>query len=384
MRVLFILHNSNLHSGANLAMLEVITQLKKYNIQPFIVFPDSEGTALDYCKENGLEYKVSEYWMMLLSETDSCIKNIIKLPLLLYRRVKMNKSCHKFKEVMSSIDLVYSNTCTMTFGLMLSQKYSTPHIWHIREFGDLDHRLIYPFGKKQYFSLANKIKSEVVLISKCLYNSRLDYFENEKMHLIYDDVDSKYVNLTDRVVGKSKNILIAGDIKEGKGQLIAAEAIVLLNSQGEDSFTLYIAGKIGDDRYKSKIDLLIEKNGLQDKIIFLGHVSDMNELRNKMDIGIVCSNSEAFGRVTVEGMLSKMAMIGRNSGATPEILEDGVSGLLYDGTAENLRDKLLLLRDKELFTQIADTGFKRAKELYVNGNCSKQIAKLIYATIGVE
>jgi glycosyltransferase involved in cell wall biosynthesis len=43
----------------------------------------------------------------------------------------------------------------------------------------------------------------------------------------------------------------------------------------------------------------------------------------------MCSHSEAFGRVTVEGMKSRLAIVGAAGGATPELIEDGRTGLLF-------------------------------------------------------
>lgn len=381
MKVLFVMHNNFLYSGATLAMLEVIEQLNKiYGIEVEVLFPKDGGTANQYCSENEIPYYVANYYVQMFSETDSCIKNCLKLPLLYIRELKMKKSCKALKNIMRNIDLVYSNSCTTLFGLLLSKMYSIPHIWHIREFGDLDHRLIYPFGKKRYFALANKIDSEIVLISKCLYESRREYFQKEKMHLIYDDVNRKYNNPTEKSEKEKLNILIAGDIKAGKGQMIAIEALGLLKVMAVNDFELFIVGKVGDQKYKDEMNELVEKYSIQDRIHYLGHVSDMNNIRMKMDIGIVASNSEAFGRVTVEGMLSKMAMVGRNSGATPEILQDGLTGLLYDGTAEDLKNKLILLRDRQFRINIAEKGYTKAVLSYVNGNCAKQVAELIYAT----
>ena len=60
------------------------------------------------------------------------------------------------------------------------------------------------------------------------------------------------------------------------------------------------------------------KYGIADSVDFVGFVEDeckqFEEIRR---FGIVASKSEAFGRVTIEGMLSHMLMIGNNTGACP-------------------------------------------------------------------
>jgi glycosyltransferase involved in cell wall biosynthesis len=45
-----------------------------------------------------------------------------------------------------------------------------------------------------------------------------------------------------------------------------------------------------------------------------------------MNIGLMCSRDEAFGRVTIEFMLHKMPVIASNSGANPELVINRING----------------------------------------------------------
>ena len=73
----------------------------------------------------------------------------------------------------------------------------------------------------------------------------------------------------------------------------------------------------------------IGKNHLQEYVTILPETDDMSHLLSTMDIGIVPSKSEAFGRVTVEYMLQNLAVIVNDSGANCEIVQDGISGMVY-------------------------------------------------------
>ena len=61
------------------------------------------------------------------------------------------------------------------------------------------------------------------------------------------------------------------------------------------------------------------------------------------------SKNEAFGRVTVEYMLQNLAVIASDAGANSEIIENGVSGLLYRlGDVDDLARKMIMyLEDKD-------------------------------------
>lgn len=67
----------------------------------------------------------------------------------------------------------------------------------------------------------------------------------------------------------------------------------------------------------------------------------MNELLHCAHIAVTASRCEAFGRVTVEYMMAGLAVIVSNTGANPEIIKDGETGLVYQyGKPEDLRDKI--------------------------------------------
>ena len=78
---------------------------------------------------------------------------------------------------------------------------------------------------------------------------------------------------------------------------------------------------------------MAKRLNVEDQIVFLGQVDDMNELYKASDIFCMCSNCEAFGRVTVEAMLAGNLIIGANSGGTPEILGNGEYGLLFESNS---------------------------------------------------
>jgi glycosyltransferase involved in cell wall biosynthesis len=77
-------------------------------------------------------------------------------------------------------------------------------------------------------------------------------------------------------------------------------------------------------------------------------------------VGIIASEYEGFGLVTVEYMLDSMPVIGYRSGATPEIVSDGTTGILYDdihGLAEAMKK---MIEDPALRKSMGAAGKERA------------------------
>ena len=94
------------------------------------------------------------------------------------------------------------------------------------------------------------------------------------------------------------------------------------------------------------------------------------------DVGLMLSQNEAFGRVTIEYMMHGLAVIASDTGATPEILENGKIGYLYHlGDYQDLAQKMrLLIENKTKIIEFSEKG--RAKAL----NCfsSKQNTRGIW------
>ena len=85
-------------------------------------------------------------------------------------------------------------------------------------------------------------------------------------------------------------------------------------------------------------------------------------LRQKACVEVVPSEEEAFGRVTVEAMMSRMPVIGSDSGANPELIVSGETGLLFKrGDAESLADQMQrMIENPEMISHMGDQAYERA------------------------
>ena len=83
-----------------------------------------------------------------------------------------------------------------------------------------------------------------------------------------------------------------------------------------------------------------------------------------VDVLVVCSGFETFGRVAVEAQKCDLPVILSNVGANPERIQDGVNGLLYaKGDIGDLVAKIEMLRDghvrSNFVEQIKSIGLER-------------------------
>eukprot|EP01029_Cantina_marsupialis_P008966 TRINITY_DN2104_c0_g2_i1.p2 TRINITY_DN2104_c0_g2~~TRINITY_DN2104_c0_g2_i1.p2 ORF type:complete len:107 (+),score=32.50 TRINITY_DN2104_c0_g2_i1:3-323(+) len=94
------------------------------------------------------------------------------------------------------------------------------------------------------------------------------------------------------------------------------------------------------------------------------------------DTLLMTSKNETFGLVVIEAMKNKTAVIGANSGGVLEIIDDNISGLLFEsGNHMDLAFKIeKLYNNKEQINLLASNGKKKADEVFDN---KKQFEKLI-------
>jgi glycosyltransferase involved in cell wall biosynthesis len=68
--------------------------------------------------------------------------------------------------------------------------------------------------------------------------------------------------------------------------------------------------------------------GLSDSIVFTGARGDVPDLMKSIDVLVVPSLNEGFGRVILEANAAGVPVVGANAAGIPEVIEDGVTGIL--------------------------------------------------------
>ena len=130
-------------------------------------------------------------------------------------------------------------------------------------------------------------------------------------------------------------------------------------------------------KYAKELEMFITQNNL-DNVELAGFVSDMNALRRRSDVEIVASTMEAFGRVTVEAMLSGNPVLAADSGANGELIENGRTGWLFEtGNEQALADKMLMvIENKSTIRIIGKNAFHAAVLKYLSHRNTQEIENL--------
>lgn len=125
--------------------------------------------------------------------------------------------------------------------------------------------------------------------------------------------------------------------------------------------------------YMRKLKVLVGQLDLNQNIRFLGQRNDVMNVMHSIDVLLIPSENEPFGRVVIEAMLAGKPVVGTNSGGIPEIVLDEKTGLLYKvGSLETVHKKLGRLVAEEVAQKMGATGRARIKELFsINETCRK-------------
>jgi glycosyltransferase involved in cell wall biosynthesis len=89
----------------------------------------------------------------------------------------------------------------------------------------------------------------------------------------------------------------------------------------------------GEGEMRPKLEHVIAELGLSDRIALLGKVEDVAAFLGTIDIGVLCSFSEGSSNAVLEYMAAGRAIAATAVGGTPQLLEDGVHGLLIPAGA---------------------------------------------------
>jgi N-acetyl-alpha-D-glucosaminyl L-malate synthase BshA len=123
---------------------------------------------------------------------------------------------------------------------------------------------------------------------------------------------------------------------------------------------------VGDGPDRSAAEWLAHDLGIQARVHFLGKQERVNELLPLADLMLMPSEQESFGLTALEAMSCMVPSISTRVGGVPELIDDGVTGLLYavgDVTAM-AQGALSLLNDRKRLETMREAGRQTAQNRF--------------------
>ncbi|MCM1495515.1 MAG: glycosyltransferase family 4 protein [Bacteroides sp.] len=367
MRVLYIASGDSKY-GASKSMVEVMLSMKKqYDIEP-VLLTRKANRLNQMCDKLGIENYVfwnrdimagSAYSNPLLN----ILKHLVKYGLYLYGGMRQS-GVSKIGLDFSGIDLIHSNLNRNDIGVWIAKKYNIPHIWHLRELGKEDYRV--QFYKPNCIDYLNQNADAFIAISKCVAKAwKQRGIQEKKIYLVYNGIDISQFEVKKKQDDALVKLVMSGHIQLTKGQDQLIQAIGLLEDEYKSCIQVDFYGEAYPD-YKKQLDKYVKEYHLEELVHFCGYCDHLPQKLSEYDIGVICSRAEGFGRVTVEYMAANLAVLASDTGANPELIEEGISGVLYPyNDIEALADRIrYMVKNPEERRRIARQGRKRVQERY--------------------
>ncbi|MGD1018650.1 MAG: N-acetyl-alpha-D-glucosaminyl L-malate synthase BshA [Verrucomicrobiia bacterium] len=110
----------------------------------------------------------------------------------------------------------------------------------------------------------------------------------------------------------------------------------------------------------------VRRLGIEDRVVVRERVNDIEDYLQAADLGLFTSESESFCLSILEAMCFACPSVARRAGGIPEVVEDGVSGLLVaSGDADVLaRAVESLINDPVRRSTLGRAAQHRARELF--------------------
>lgn len=375
-KILFMSSDNNISSGAFLSMVNLNVELNKRGISTLVVLP-AYGNGEKKLLENKVDYTYiqSEHWCV-----ETCYGNYLRKVMLLLENCSAVKAIRKLIKSYG-IEIVHCNTTYTYVGAVAGRKEKTPVIWHIRE--NLKEQGMRFIHSEKCLKVLNE-SSKIIVISRFIGECVKDLNKSIEK-IIYNGIDCDIFFKKREILLDRDNVVITlvGAIAEHKGQEELVEAAHILKRKGFENFTIRIIGK-ANPQYLLYLKKNVQKYGLEKKVLFFDRKKNIEDFYHSSDIVAVCSVAEPFGRVTIEGQVSGCLVIGANSGATPELIEDGKTGMLYEqGNSENLANCIIkAIEYPEITKQIAKNGQKYAYQKYSKENNASEVIKIYEEILG--
>ncbi|HEX8264218.1 MAG TPA: glycosyltransferase family 4 protein [Pyrinomonadaceae bacterium] len=258
--------------------------------------------------------------------------------------------------------------------IFLAKLFGKKVITHFHA-GDVDN--YYPFQSKigqKFIQTALGLSDSFIAVSQESAKQLRDITQSQNISVITNAIDTSVFNgdkksSTDEPGGDAVRLLFVGAVGKLKGEKDLIKALALLRDNKPNlkiSFLGYGAENLKDYCEKFEIGNLVE---------YLGAVpmNERIEFFRRSDIFVLPTYAEAMPMSVIEAMAAGLPVISTRVGGIPELIEDGVDGILFaPGDVGALAEKIsFLLNNKDTRIRIGKKAKQKAREqmdfrVYVN------------------
>jgi glycosyltransferase involved in cell wall biosynthesis len=346
--------------GSDVCLLQLVSGLDPDRFQAFVVLP-SEGPLSGALRAKGGTVVIEPAMLRLSTQLGLayCLRYVASYPLAVWRITRLIRR--------ERIDLVHTNTLHALHGFAAAWLTRRRHVWHAREIV-----LQSAVMRCVELTLARWFSDRILAMSRAI----AAMYARAPRHLdvLYEGTDLV------RFHPANDGARVRRDLGFSDGDLVVGVVSRLDHWKGVDVFLraaalvpnakFVVAGGAVNGRQRVATDLraLVRELGVDVQFTEWRYGPDrIAELHAALDVLVLPSVwPEPFGLVLIEAMASGKPVIASRHGGPPEIVEEGVSGLLVTpGDVEALAEAMRsLLADRARRERMGRAARVRAEESF--------------------
>jgi glycosyltransferase involved in cell wall biosynthesis len=389
-RVLFFDHTAA-QSGAEIAMLNLVSHLDLQKVTPVVVFGAS-GPLVEQMRPFADTHVLAMPVAVAGAKKDSLgVGSLFDL------RATFSGAAYIWRLAQfirrNDFDLVHTNSLKADLiGGIAARLSRCPVIWHVRDRIEEEYL---PRSVVRMFRLLSRWVPHFVIANsastlRSVYPGAITGSASSSSvrgrrssAVVHDGTPWPFKGSSSSAGNGVVRIGLIGRISPWKGQHIFLEAAARVHPNYPNA-RFYIVGSalFGEAEYERKVRLLTESLGISSIVTFTGFRSDVQNAIADMDLIVHASISgEPFGQVIIEGMAAGKPVIATNGGGVPEIVEDGKTGILVPmGDAPAMAEAISrLLADPVLASDMGTRGRERVRNHFTIEHKARKIEAVYQA-----
>lgn len=273
------------------------------------------------------------------------------------------------------IDLVHTSNTVVFDGALAAIATCLPHVWHIRDTIEPGGFLKFSFGSKLARYIMKCFSSRMIVISEAIGSAYVAKPKDwKKISIIHNGVDiapfDKSLHLEaarekyDLAI-MSKVVGMIAQMHSRKRHQDFLQAASIVCDQLPNTLFFIVGGEANEtNAYSIAIKQLSRELGITKQIKWLNFQTNVVDILKTIDLLVVPSDDEPFGRVAIEAMAASKPVVATRVGGIPEVVVDGVTGLLVPPRCpEELAHAILkILKHEKLGSSMGIAGRNRVEQ----------------------
>jgi len=276
------------------------------------------------------------------------------------------------------IDIVHTNSLKADIlGGIAAKLARRPLIWHLRDRIEDDYL---PHSVVRVFRLLARALPDFIIGNSKATLQTLHLNGQVPVESIASGVDlSTFAPIATAAVTEKEtvDIGIIGRLCEWKGQhIFLRAAATIAPGFPKARFKIIGAPLFGEESYAEELRALAASLGVADLVEFMGFRSDVRQLIGQLDLVVHASTTgEPLGQVILQGMAAGKPVIATNGGGVPEIMVDGVTGILVPmgDVAEMAAAMRAILTSGDMGREMGQAGRRHVEAGYTIESTTRKI-----------